>query len=85
MAYMASTIRQTIKVQEEGRLEVRSPDLHSGTTAQVTILIEKQDNHSRTRLLAELQDSLKLSAEDADAWINRVHDERLANYRDPAR
>jgi hypothetical protein len=81
---MASTIRQTIKVQEEGRLEVRSPDLHSGTTAQVTILIEKQNNDSRSRLLAELQDSLKLSSEDADAWINRVRDERLANHRDPA-
>lgn len=81
---MASTIRQTIKVQEEGRLEIRSPDLHSGTTAQVTILVEKQHNDARSRLLAELQDSLKLSPEDADAWIHHVQDERLANHRDPA-
>lgn len=76
---MVSAIRQTVTVQSEGTLEVRSPELRAGTTAEVIVLIEQpstESNGSPLDTLTALQAGLQLTAQTAADWVRRVRAER---------
>ena len=75
---MNATIRQTVTVQEEGRIEIYSPDLHPGSTAEVTVVVaESQTPAQRLALLDQFQKSLGLTQQKAEAWAKQVREERI--------
>ena len=75
---MNATIRQTVTVQEEGRIEICSPDLHPGSTAEVTVVVaEPQTPSQRLALLDQFQKSLGLTQQKAEAWAKQVREERI--------
>jgi hypothetical protein len=81
---MVAAIRQTITVEQDGRLEVRSPQLHSGARAEVIVLLESVHARPPLSLLDDLQQSLRLDPAAARAWAHQVQDER-ANTARPSR
>jgi len=55
---MITALRQKVKVQPGGQIEIRSPELEPGSIAEVIVLIEKQptpgERQARVRELAAL-------------------------------
>jgi hypothetical protein len=80
---MVAAIRQTIKVEQEGRIEIRSSELHSGTTAEVIVLVNSANGRSPLSILDDLQRSFGLSAASAEVWAQEVRTERMSNTRNP--
>ena len=84
---MVTAIRQTLTVQADGRLEVRSPQLRSGTTAEVIVLVEQTPvtgppgPAERLAALDDLQRAMSLDPTQARAWAERVAGERAAYPR----
>ncbi len=78
---MISAIRQTITIQSAGSIEVRSPKLRAGATAEVIVLIEEADGQptlSSIEALDALQASLQLTPAAAAEWMAQARAEREA-------
>ncbi|RJP33993.1 MAG: hypothetical protein C4547_11460 [Phycisphaerales bacterium] len=78
---MISAIRQTVTVQSAGSIEVRSPKLRAGATAEVIVLIEEADGQpvvSPIEALDALQASLQLTPAAAAEWAAAAKAEREA-------
>ena len=78
---MVAAIRQTLTVQSEGTVEVRSPELRAGARAEVIVLIEGAECRpagSSLEALDTLQASLQLTAPAAADWAQRARVERQA-------
>jgi hypothetical protein len=81
---VANVVRQTVKVAEGGRIEVVSPELLVGDTAEVIVLLTRPatgvHGERALALLEELQTNLALSPEKAAAWVQEVAAERAATH-----
>ena len=78
---MVAAIRQTVTVQSDGTVEVRSPELRAGARAEVIVLIEGtecQRNGAPLAALDALQASLHLTAPAAADWAQRARVEHQA-------
>ncbi|RJP33995.1 MAG: hypothetical protein C4547_11470 [Phycisphaerales bacterium] len=78
---MISAIRQTVTVQSAGSIEVHSPKLRAGATAEVIVLIEEADGLpavSPIEALDALQASLQLTPAAAAEWAAATRAEREA-------
>jgi hypothetical protein len=78
---MTTTIRQLVKVADDGRIEIRSPQLRAGATAEVVVTVESAATSSQLDTLDRLQQSLGLDAEKAQAWTDAVRSERAHTPR----
>jgi hypothetical protein len=75
---MVAAIRQRVTVQPGGVIEVRSPDLRPGSSAEVIVLVEQPASESQ-RPLASFVGSAKgsfSSVEEVDAFIRSERDAR---------
>lgn len=81
---MVAAIKQRVTVQEEGRIEVRSPQFHPGAVAEVIVLLEPQPSAPSLTALDQLQRSLELDPAGAQAWVEQVRAERAASPRPAA-
>jgi len=78
---MVAAIRQTVTVKEEGRVEIRSPELRTGAVAEVIVLVPSVPANAvsgRLAALESLQQSLGLDRQSALNWTRLVADERRA-------
>ena len=80
---MVAAIRQSVTVGQDGRIEIRSPQLLPGTKAEVIVMVESAQAISPQAALDELQRSMRLNQETAQAWIDQVRDERQSTTRLP--
>jgi len=78
---MVAAIRQTIKVEQDGRIEIRSPELQSGATAEVIVLVESGQRRSPLDIFDELQQIMGLDHVSAQAWAIESRRERLNTTR----
>lgn len=78
---MVAAIRQTVKVEHDGRIEIRSPQLQTGATAEVIVLLESRQSRSPLVLLDDLQRSMGLDHATAQAWAHRSREERFSSAR----
>jgi hypothetical protein len=79
---MSATIRQTVTIEEDGRVEIRSPQLHSGAVAEITVQIADSLNpEERLAALNELRRRLALTPESTRAWMDQVREERMNSTR----
>ena len=65
---MVSPIRQTVKVEHDGRIEIRSPHFQTGATAEVIVLLEPRQVRTPLVLLDDLQRIMGLDQASAQAW-----------------
>ena len=85
---MMTAVRQTATVSPDGRLDVPVPELPPGTVAEVIVLVPASLPTSssptdpaiadRLAALDQLQQSLKLTPEAAEAWVREIRAERDA-------
>jgi hypothetical protein len=78
---MVAAVKQLVTVEEDGRLELHSPELRRGTIAEVIVLIPEEGPRTCEQSLAaleSLQHSMALTPSAADEWINQVRAERDA-------
>lgn len=78
---MVEAIQQTVTIQSNGTLEVRSPELRAGARAEVIVLIERAESRpadSLVETLNALQASLQLTAPAAAEWAHQAQRERQA-------
>lgn len=77
---MVAAIRQTVTIGQDGRIEVRSPELKEGERAEVIVLLEEQPISIARKLAAldKLQKSLNLDEAKAAEWIRTAREEREA-------
>jgi CelD/BcsL family acetyltransferase involved in cellulose biosynthesis len=78
---MVAAIRQTVTVQPDGRIEIRSPELIPGAQADVIVIVEEARHASpddRVALWRQLQQSMNLTPEAARQWIEQARAERQA-------
>jgi hypothetical protein len=78
---MVAAIRQTVTIKDDGAIEVRSPELRAGEHAEVIVLLNQPasaQGSSMTPLeaLKALQESLNLTPEAAQKWIDEARTER---------
>ncbi len=76
---MVPAIRQTVTVQSEGTVEVRSPELRRGARAEVIVLLEGAEcppSGSPLEVLDALQANLRLTARAAADWMQLAGAER---------
>lgn len=78
---MNSAIRQTVTVERDGRIEIRSPQLQSGASAEVILLVSPGRSRPAVLALDDLQRSMRLDQSAAQNWIDQVQDERMSNTR----
>ena len=74
---MVAAIRQTVKVEHDGRIEIRSPQLQTGATAEVIVLLESRQARSPLALLDDLQRIMGLDHASAQAR-RQSRDERTS-------
>jgi len=73
---MSTAIRKSVRVQAEGVIEVRSPQLHAGTRADVIVILDDEEQAPH-RPLASYVGSCKgtfKTAEEVDEFIRRERD-----------
>ena len=80
---MMTAVRQTLTVSPDGRLEVSVPELSPGTVAEVIVLVstpvaEPMTPQERVAAWDRLRAKSTLTAEQAEAWIREIKDERMA-------
>jgi hypothetical protein len=79
---MVAAVRQTVKVESDGRIEILDPEFRAGAVMEVIVLLPDQaapaDVANRLAALARLRESINLSAEDAEKWVRSVREERDA-------
>jgi hypothetical protein len=71
---MVAAVRQIVKVQVDGRLEITAPEFRAGSITEVIVFFPNQQPPAmmvdRVAALRQLRDSLALSPEAADKWVN---------------
>ena len=79
---MVAAVRQLVKVQSNGRIEIIAPELRAGTLTEVIVLLPPETTVAtpaeRVAALARLRDNIGLTAEAADRWAGEVRAERDA-------
>jgi hypothetical protein len=79
---MVAAVRQIVKVQSDGRIEIIAPELRAGTITEVIVLLPPEPSMAtpaeRVAALARLRDSIGLTATDADNWVGEIRAERNA-------
>ena len=79
---MVAAVRQIVKVQSDGRIEIIAPELRAGTVTEVIVLLPQEPTMAtpaeRVAALARLSDSIGLTAKAADNWTGEVRAERDA-------
>lgn len=79
---MVAAIRQTVTVQPDGRIEIRSPELRPGAQADVIVLVDDgrglAGSLSQLDALKQLQAQQKLTPESARLWVEQSRAERQA-------
>ena len=83
-AAMVAAIKQLVTVQQDGRLEIRSPELRAGAHAEVIVLVEpapesRPPNLKQLEALTALQQAYQLDEQSTKAWIAEVRAERDAS------
>jgi hypothetical protein len=77
---MVAAVRQIIKVEANGRIEILAPELRAGTMAEVIVLLpsvtQVSEPRDRVAALSNLRKSIGLSAAAADEWVRNIRDER---------
>lgn len=77
---MVAAVRQIVKVESDGRLEIIAPELRAGTVTEVIVLLPSDPTFAtpaeRVAALARLRDSIGMTAEAADDWAHEVRAER---------
>ena len=79
--HMVAAIRQTVTIREDGRVEIRAPELRSGAVAEVIVLMPQEppaETPAALETLDRLQKSLRLDRNAAESWIRQVNEERRA-------
>jgi hypothetical protein len=73
---MVAAIKQQVTVQPGGVIEIRSPELKPGTSAEVIVLVEDQPSSQRTwaSFIGSGRGQFK-SVEEIDAYIRELRDE----------
>jgi hypothetical protein len=79
---MVTAVRQMVKVQSNGRIEILAPEFRAGTVMEVIVLLpgEAATSNAADRLaaLSQLRESIGLSAQAAEKWMDEVRNEREA-------
>jgi ABC-type cobalamin transport system ATPase subunit len=77
---MVAAVRQMVKVQSNGRIEILAPEFRAGTVMEVIVLLpgEAATSNAADRLAAmrRLRESIGLSAQSAEKWMDDVRNER---------
>jgi hypothetical protein len=80
--FMVPAVRQIVKVQSDGRIEIIAPELRAGTVTEVIVLLPTEPSVAtpveRVAALARLRDSIGLTAQAADNWVGELRAERNA-------
>jgi hypothetical protein len=84
---MIGALRQVVDVEEDGKLEVRSPELRKGTVAEVIVLVSSGPRSPAAALAAleELKRAGTLDQAAAEKWMGEIRAERDAWGRPPDR
>jgi hypothetical protein len=79
---MMTAVRQIVKVQTDGRIEILAPELRAGSEAEVIMLLPgetaSQTPAERVAVLRALRKDLALTPEAAEKWKKQVRLEREA-------
>ena len=81
---MVAAVRQIVKIEANGRIEILSPELRAGTTAEVIVLLPPPPSDltltpaEKVAALCKLRESVALTPESAEKWKQEVRDERDA-------
>jgi hypothetical protein len=79
---MVAAVRQMVKVEANGRIEILAPELRAGTLAEVIVLLPSEVSTDtpgdRIAALSRLRKSIGLSIQGADDWVRDVRGERDA-------
>jgi len=79
---MVAAVRQIVKVQSNGRIEIIAPELRAGTVTEVIVLLPPETAvltpAERVASLAGLRESIGLTPKAADDWAEEVRAERGA-------
>ncbi len=82
---MVQAIREIVTVGSDNSIFVRAPELIPGATAEVIVLVDSENANSignaRLAALKALQESVGLTAEQAEAWVKDADLERKASSR----
>ena len=76
-----TVVQQRVKVQPGGKVEVQTAELPAGAEVDVVMVVERVISEramSQLEALKRLQESLKLTPEAAQKWIDEVRAERQA-------
>jgi hypothetical protein len=80
--FMVAAVRQVVKVECEGRIEIVAPELRAGTITEVIVLLPAEPKLTtpaeRVAALTRLRDSIGLTTQAADDWVEGVRAERGA-------
>jgi hypothetical protein len=83
---MVTAVRQIVRVQSDGRMEIIAPELRAGIVTEVIVLLPSESTAAtpaeRVAALARLRDSIGLTTKAADNWAGEIRAERDA--RNPA-
>jgi len=74
---MTTTVKQTVTVQPDGKIELRAPEFTPGARAKVTVQIENDNKGGKRRPLSSFVGAGKgrfRTAEDVDGFIRRERD-----------
>lgn len=79
---MVIAVRQIVRVQSDGRMEIIAPELRAGTVTEVIVLLPSESPPAtpaeRLAALARLRDSIGLTTKAADHWVGEIRAERDA-------
>ena len=79
---MMTAVRQIVKVQTDGRIEILAPELQAGSEAEVIMLLPEyrtpQTPAERVAALNALRNELALTPEEAEKWKKEVRSQREA-------
>ena len=78
--HMSKAVRQRVRVQEGGRIELRSPELRAGDEAEVIVLVDEvrgnapPPDRTNSSFLGAGQGSFR-SASEADEFLRKERDQ----------
>lgn len=79
---MVSAVRQIVRVQSDGRMEIIAPELRAGIVTEVIVLLPSESTPAtpaeRIAALARLRDNMGLTTQAADSWVAEIRAERDA-------
>ncbi|MEO7297139.1 MAG: hypothetical protein ABI042_01035 [Verrucomicrobiota bacterium] len=70
---MKTALRQKVVVQPGGVIQIHSPELKSGSSAEVIVLVESAERKSLAKLIGTAKGGFS-SPQEADAFIHRERD-----------